>query len=132
MDVTTGETTPLSWKSGTADTLERVPLGDSVMAIAEYFDWMELPEAPSELILASEPGDARLTWKVHGSSLEFVYIERRFGDRGRWQPVAKLPASQTSFVDQQSSNEREASSYRVVAENGAGRSAYSNVAARRQ
>ncbi len=136
VDVTTGEMTPLSWKSGTADTLERVPLGDSVMAIAdeEYFDWMELPEAPSELILASEPGDARLTWKVHGSSLEFVYIERRFGDRGRWQPVAKLPASQTSFVDKQSSNEREASScsYRVVAENSAGRSAYSNVAARRQ
>src|SRR5712692_5969000 len=114
VDVTTGEMTPLSWKSGTADTLERVPLGDSVMAIAdeEYFDWMELPEAPSELILASEQGHARLTWRVHGGDPEFVYIERRFGDRGRWRPLAKLPAGQTSFIDKQNPNEHEASSYR--------------------
>jgi glycosyl hydrolase family 39 (putative alpha-L-iduronidase) len=134
VDVTTGEMTPLSWKSGAADTLEQVPLSDSVMAIAdeEYFDWMELPEAPSELILARELGDARLTWKVHGGNPEFVHIERRFSDRGRWQPVAKLPASQTSFLDKQSPNEGEARSYRVVAENSAGRSAYSNVATRRQ
>jgi hypothetical protein len=78
--------------------------------------------------LARGREDVRLTWRIHGGNPDVVYIERRFGDRGRWQPVAKLPASQTSFEDRQSSNERETSSYRVVAENGAGRSAYSNVA----
>jgi hypothetical protein len=127
VDVSTGEMTSLSWKSGTTDTLEQVPVSDSVRAIAdeEYFDWMELPEAPSELILTREGGDARLTWQVHGGNPESVYVERRARDVGHWQSVAKLPARQGSFVDKQGSS---SSSYRVVAENRAGRSAYSNVA----
>ena len=134
VDVTTGEMNSLSWKSGTTDTLEQLPLSDSVRAIAdeEYFDWMELPEAPSELDLTREWGDARLTWRVHGGNPEFVYVERRVVDGGPWQSVAKLPASQTSFVDTHSPNEHAAASYRVVAENSAGRSAYSNIARQRQ
>jgi hypothetical protein len=133
VDVTSGDMTPLSWKSGTTDTLEQVPLGDSVMAIAdaEYFEWMELPEAPSELVLTREGGDVRLTWRAHGGNPESVYVERRVGNGGRWQTVAKLPASQTSLVGKQSANERAAISYRVVAENRAGRSAYSNVVTQR-
>jgi glycosyl hydrolase family 39 (putative alpha-L-iduronidase) len=132
VDVTSGEMIPLSWKSGTSDTLDEVPLKDSVMAIVdeEYFDWMELPEAPSELILTRAGRDARLTWRVHGGNAETVSVERRAGDGGPWQSVAKLPASQTSFVDKQSSNAHGATSFRVAAENRAGRSAYSNVARR--
>jgi hypothetical protein len=130
VDVGSGEMTPLSWKSGTTDTLAEVPLGDGVMAIAdeEYFDWMELPEAPSELISTREGGASRLTWRAHGGNPESVYVERRDGDGGSWQSIAKLPASQASFVDKQASSAHRASSYRVVAENHAGRSAYSNIA----
>ena len=72
VDVTSGEMTALSWKAGTTDTLEQVPLRDSVMAIADqsYFDWMELPEAPSELILArSPPADLEATRRQSGIRL---------------------------------------------------------------
>ena len=134
VDVTTGEMTLLTWKSGTTDTLEQLPLSDSVRAIADedYFSWMELPEAPSELTLTRDRGDARLTWRVHGGNPEFVYVERRAEDGGPWQSVAKLPASQASFVDSRNANGHAGTSYRVVAENNAGRSAYSNVAAQRE
>ena len=126
--------TALSWKAGTTDTLEQVPLRDSVMAIADqsYFDWMELPEAPSELILAREQGSVRLTWKTHGGNPESFSVERRDGEHGQWLPVAKLPASQTSFLDKEIANGKRTVSYRVLAENGAGRSASSNVATLRE
>jgi hypothetical protein len=133
VDVTSGEVTSLSWKPGTTDTLERVPLRDSVMAIADesYFDWMELPEAGSELILAREQAGIRLTWKTHGGHPESVSVERRIGEQGQWEHVAKLPAGQTSFVDHPNSSQQRTISYRVLVENGAGRSAYSNVARQR-
>lgn len=134
VDVTSGEVISLSWKPGTADTLEHVPLGDSVMAIADesYFDWMELPEAGSELILAREQGGVRLRWRTHGGNPESVSIERRIGEHGQWQRVAKLPAGQTSFLDHPISKHQRAISYRVLVENGAGRSAYANVATQRE
>ena len=134
VDVTSGEMTSLSWKPGTTDTLEQMPLRDSVMAIADesYFDWMELPEAPSELVLAMEGGGVHLVWKLHGGNPESVSLERRIGQHGRWETVAKLPPSQTSFVDKQVSRAQQMTSYRVAAENSAGRSAYSNVASRGQ
>ena len=45
IDVRSGRITKLSWKAGTTDTLDAVPLTDSVQAIADrsYFDWPELP-----------------------------------------------------------------------------------------
>jgi hypothetical protein len=134
VDVTSGEMTSLSWKPGTTDTLEKMSLRDSVMAIADesYFDWMELPEAPSELVLAIKEGGVHLVWKLHGGNPESVSLERRIGQHGRWETVAKLPPSQTSFVDKQVSRAQEMTSYRVAAENSAGRSAYSNVASRGQ
>jgi len=132
--VTSGEMTPLSWKPGTTDTLERVPLFDGVMAIADegYFDWTELPEAASELTLAKEPEGLRLAWKIHAGNPEFVSVERRIGEHGQWLSVAKLPAAETSFLDTQISNDKGAVSYRVLAENAAGHSAYSNVATLRE
>lgn len=134
VDVTSGEMTSLSWKPGTADTLEEVPIRDSVMAIADesYFDWMELPEAPSELVLAAQEGGVHLVWKLHGGHPESVSLERRIGQHGRWETVAKLPPGQTSFVDKQVSRAQGTTSYRVAAENSAGRSAYSNVASHGQ
>jgi hypothetical protein len=134
VDVTSGEISSLSWKPGTTDTLEQMPLRDSVMAIADesYFDWMELPEAPSELVLATEEGGVHLKWRVHGGNPESVSLERRIGRHGRWETVAKLSQSQTSFVDKQVPRTQGMTSYRVAAENSAGRSAYSNVASRGQ
>ena len=133
VDVTSGEMTSLSWKHGTTDVLELMPLRDSVMAIADesYFDWMELPEAPSELILAMEGAGAQLTWKMHGGSPESILVERHSGQHGHWERVAKLLPRQASFLDQQIPG-RGNTSYRVLAENGAGRSASSNVVTRRQ
>ena len=74
-NVYTGEIKPLEWKAGTHDTLEKVPLLDSVQAIvdADYFDWPVLPEAPSslEVKVASEfrpahLGTARRRYDGHG------------------------------------------------------------------
>jgi hypothetical protein len=134
VDVTSAEMTLLSWKPGTTDTLEQMPLRDSVMAIADvsYFDWMELPEAASDLILAREQAGVRLTWKIHGGNPESILVERRTDEHGGWETIAKLPASQTSFLDKQVSNDQKTTSYRVLAENGAGRSAHSNVATQRE
>jgi hypothetical protein len=134
VDVTSGEMIALSWKAGTNDILDQVPLRDSVMAIADesYFDWMEVPEAASDLVLIREQEGARLTWKTHGGNPEFVSLERRIGERGPWQTLAKLPANQTSFLDQQISRDQRATAYRVLAENASGRSAYSNVATLRE
>lgn len=49
VDVVSGEITPLEWKKGTPDTLESVPIRDTVLAITDesYFDWPVLPDAPS-------------------------------------------------------------------------------------
>jgi len=134
VDVTSGEMTALSWKAGTTDTLEQMPLRDSVMAIADesYFDWMELPEAASDLVLAREKEGVRLTWRTHGGNPKSVSVERRDGAHGLWRPVAKLPASQTAFLDKEIANGQRTVSYRVLAENGAGRSAPSNVATLRE
>jgi hypothetical protein len=134
VDVTSGERTPLSWKPGTTDTLERVPLFDGLLAIADesYFDWTELPEAASELTLAKEPEGLRLAWKMHAGNPESVSVERRIGEHGQWRSVAILPAAETSFLDEQVSHDKRPVSYRVLAENAAGHSAYSNVATLRE
>lgn len=134
VDITSGEMTALSWKPGTTDTLEHVPLRDSVMAIADesYFDWMELPEAASDLVLTKGESGIQLTWKVHGGTPESISIERRVGEHGKWQIIAKLPATQAAFLDKQLSPGPGTVSYRVLAENSAGRAAYSNVATQLQ
>jgi hypothetical protein len=134
VDVTSGELTALSWKAGSTDTLEQVPLRDSVMSVADesYFDWMELPEAASDLVLAREQGGVRLNWKTHGGNPESVSVERRIGERGPWRSVAKLSASQNSFLDKDIANDRKTASYRVLVGTRAGRAAYSNVATLRE
>ncbi|MBV8553743.1 MAG: hypothetical protein JOY54_20785 [Acidobacteriaceae bacterium] len=130
VDVTSGKITTVSWKSGTTDTLERLPLVDSVMAIADqsFFDWPEIPETPSELNVTKTAGRAQLTWRVHGGHAEFVSVERRAGQKGSWQSVAKLSGDAASFSDTRNPDDEKPISYRVRAGNAAGASAYSNIA----
>ena len=126
--VHTGEIKPLEWKVGTRDTLEKVPLLDSVQAIvdASYFDWPVLPEAPSSLEAKIAGDSAQLTWEPHGGDTTAMAVERRMGDRGSWERVAKLPAGAKAYTDSRLSRSQIVS-YRVRALNDAGESAYSNI-----
>jgi hypothetical protein len=107
-----------------------LPLIDSVQAIADrsFLDWPELPEAPSELNATTEAGRVQLTWKLHGGHPEFVSVERRVGQKGVWQSVSKVPGHAGSFSETGKLTVTEPVFYRVRAANGAGTSAYSNVA----
>jgi hypothetical protein len=69
VDVVSGDIKPIEWKDGTTDTLQALPLKDSVMAIADesYFDWSLLPEAPSSLTVALRGNSAKLSWSLHGA-----------------------------------------------------------------
>ena len=129
VDVTSGKMTALSWKNGAEGTLESLPLRDSVMAIADrsYFDWPELPEAPSELNATKAPAGFDLTWKTHDGNPTFVSVERREGRNNTWHPVSKLSGSAASFSDGTATSQGEPVSYRVRVGNAAGTSAYSNV-----
>ena len=127
IDVVSGKIRPLTWKKGTTDTLESVPVRDSVMAIADasYFDWIVLPEAPSSLNARVAGGEVELTWAVHGGNPAGVVIERSV-DQGKWEQFTRLPASASRYDDSSAPRNTEVS-YRVRAVNGAGESAYSNV-----
>jgi hypothetical protein len=127
IDVVSGTIRPLAWKKGTTDTLESVPVRDSVMAIADasYFDWAVLPEAPSSLKAKVSGSAVSLTWEVHGGNPDGVVIERRAGE-GAWKRITKLAAA-VSRDDDPSAPANLDVSYRVRAVNGAGESAYSNV-----
>jgi hypothetical protein len=127
VDVVSGEITPLEWKKGTSDTLESVPIRDTVLAIADesYFDWPVLPEAPSSLRASVSGEGVELTWEAHGGAPREIVVERRQGDQGSWERIAKLPASATRFVD---GKPVKANCYRVRAVNDAGESAFSNIA----
>lgn len=129
INVDTGKITPLKWKKGTTDTLESVPVKDSVMAIADagYFDWPVLPEAPNSLDALLSGKSVDLTWAVHGGGPTKVRVERRNGNHGApWTPVVTLPATAHSYTDSHAPHGIVC--YRVRALNHAGSSAYSNIA----
>lgn len=132
IDVVSGDIKRVAWKKGTTDTLETVPLRDSIMAIADenYFDWPVLPETPSSLNALPAGNSLRLTWAVHEGNPRGIIVERQIverpGDRGNWQTIAKLPASATEYEDS-SAPKGKVLGYRVRAFNGAGESAYSNI-----
>jgi hypothetical protein len=129
VDVTSGKMTPLSWKSGAEGILENVPLRDSVMAIADksYFDWAELPEAPSELNAKRTQAGIDLNWKIHEGHPAFVSLERRDGWGGSWHSVSRLTGAAMSYSDHKGLGNGQPVSYRVRAGNTAGTSAYSNI-----
>jgi hypothetical protein len=126
--VLTGDIKPLEWKAGTHDTLEKVPLLDSVQAIvdASYFDWPVLPEAPSSLEVKLNGDLAQLTWESHGGDVTAIAVERRVGEHGAWERVAKLQNGAKGYTDRRLSKGQRLS-YRVRALNDAGESAYSNI-----
>jgi len=128
IDVVSGEISPLEWKKGTTDTLEPVPVRDSVLAVADesYFDWDVLPEAPSSLNATSAGDRVKLTWEVHGGSPSRIVVERRSGDSAGWDRIAKLSAGASAYIDTPAAKGKRLS-YRVRAANDAGESAYSNV-----
>jgi hypothetical protein len=131
VDVVSGEVKPLQWKAGTTDTLEMLPMKDSVMAITDedYFDWPVLPEAPSSLNVTLSGSTPKLTWQVHGGNSIAIVVERRNEDgnaRGNWERIAKLNAATTEYADS-AAKKGQHLAYRVRAANADGESAYSNV-----
>jgi len=132
IDIVSGEINSLQWKPGTTDTLEALPIRDSVMAITDgnYFDWPILSEAPSSLDVSISGTTANLTWQVHGGNLTGVVVEPRIEEAGAamgvWNRIAKLPSPAMSYGD---SNLKKGQplAYRVRAINDDGESAYSNV-----
>lgn len=130
IDVVSGEIRPLEWKKGTNDTLESLPVTDSIEAIADadYFDWPVLPEAPSSLSAAVAGKTIKLSWQIHGGNPQHVVVERRDDSRtgrGAWQPLVELPSSTTEFAD--TPTKGQSVSYRVHAVNADGNSASSNI-----
>jgi len=128
IDVVSGEINVLHWKSGTIDTLESLPLRDSVFAIADasYFDWPVLPEAPSGLAAVVSGSSVHLRWELHGDLIEKVAVERRVGNNGPWTRVTTTPV-ENSF-DDNSAPTGNVLCYRVRALNRSGESAFSNIA----
>jgi hypothetical protein len=133
VDVVSGEIKPISWKAGTTDTLELLPVKDSIMAVTDegYFDWPVLPEAPSSLNLSISGNTVKLDWEVHGASRTGIVVERRDDEAGSakrtWSRIAKLPSTATGYSDS-SLKKGEGYAYRVRAINDDGESACSNVA----
>jgi hypothetical protein len=133
VDVVSGEIKPLSWKEGTTDTLEGLPVRDSIMTVtdADYFDWPVLPEAPSSLNIAMAGNSAKLKWEVHGGNPTGIVVERKidngYGAKGAWSRIAKLPNSATEYSDS-ALKKGDRVAYRVRAINTDGESAYSNIA----
>jgi hypothetical protein len=132
IDVVSGEIKPVAWKQGTTDTLELLPLKDSIMAVTDesYFDWPVLPEAPSSLNASVARGAVKLTWQVHGGNPTGSVVEQRVEDakdgRGTWKKIAKLAAGTVEYSDLTVRSGQRAS-YRVRAINAEGESAYSNI-----
>jgi hypothetical protein len=133
VDVVSGEIKPVAWKQGTTDTLELLPLKDSIMVVTDedYFDWPVLPEAPSSLNLSAAGGSVKLTWQGHGGSPTGMVVERRIEDakegRGTWKKIANLAAEAAEYSDTIVKNAQRVA-YRIRAINAGGESAYSNIA----
>jgi hypothetical protein len=132
IDVVSGEVRPLNWKKDATDTLEALPVKDSIMAIAdaEYFDWPVLPEAPSSLDAKLAGNAVKLSWQVHGGAPKHLVIERREDPtvgRGAWQRIAELAAASSDYTDYHLKKGQPVS-YRVLATNDDGESASSNIA----
>jgi len=132
IDVVSGDIKRLQWKVGTTDTLEALPVTDSIQAIADedYFDWPVLPEVPSSLNAALAGNAVKLSWQVHGGNPTHILVERHVEQRsssGSWERIAELGPAAADYTDSRV-NKGQQMAYRVRAANGDGESAYSNIA----
>ena len=127
IDVVSGEISGLRWKQGSADTLEALPVRDSILAIADanYFDWPVLPETPSGLSARASGGGVTLGWQLHDGNPAKISVERRTGNSSSWERIATQSA-RVEFTDT-GAPRGSIVSYRVRAINNAGESAYSNI-----
>ena len=127
IDVVNGEIRRVKWKAGTNDTLDSVPVRDSIMAVADedYFDWPVLPEAPSGLRASLAGGGVELAWDTHGGDPATVVVERRAARTGKWTRIATQPAARNQYTD--TAPAAEDISYRVRLANAGGESGYSNI-----
>ena len=127
IDVVSGDISALEWKRGTTDTLEALPVRDSILAIADtsYFDWPVLPEAPSGLVAHSTGAGVELRLVLHDGHPAKVAVERMAGNNGRWERIA-TPAAGLQFSDA-AAPRGSVICYRVRAINDAGESAFSNI-----
>jgi hypothetical protein len=140
IDVTSGSIKPLRWKDAASGVTGPVPVLDSVMAIADasYFDWTQLPEAPSSLKVAPDGSGLRLTWELHGGPPTGVVVERRLesvpgtaaspAGSDAWEKFGETLAAGSAQATDSTVLQGVHVSYRVRAVNAAGQSAYSNVA----
>jgi hypothetical protein len=131
VDIVSGEIHPVQWKQGTTDTLEAVPVKDSIIAVTDdsYFDWPVLPEAPSSLEGTLAGNALKLTWQVHGGNPTAMVVERRVEDvngRGTWDRIGKLGSDAAAYSDS-TVKKGQRVAYRVRATNEKGESAYSNI-----
>jgi len=130
IDVVSGEIKPVEWKPGATDTLDMLPVKDSIIAIADenYFDWPLLPEAPSSLEAAVSGTSTKLTWDVHGGDPNNVIVERKIwgSDGDRWERLTTLPATAKDYTDS-SLKRGQRAAYRIRATTTNGTSAYSNI-----
>jgi hypothetical protein len=132
VDVVSGEIKPLAWKQGSSDSLESVPVRDSIMAVTDesYFDWPVLPEIPSSLNVSAAGGVPKLTWQVHGGNPTGIIVERRIEDgkqgRAAWNRIATLAGGTTEYSDSNIKDGQPAA-YRVRAVSADGESGYSNL-----
>jgi hypothetical protein len=131
VDVVTGEIKPVQWKQGAGDTIDGLPVRDSIMAITDesYFDWPVLPEAPSSLQVTQAGKSVTLRWLTHGGNPTGIVVESAVsgGNRsGKWERVATLGAAATEYHGS-APTLGHGTAYRVRAVNAAGESAYSNV-----
>ena len=132
VDVVSGEIKPVVWKQGTSDTLEALPIKDSIMVVTDenYFDWPVLPEAPSSLTVKATSNTLKLSWRVHGGNPSRLVVERQTqdagGKRGHWERIATLGVNATEYSDS-TTKKGQSAGYRVRAVNADGESAYSNI-----
>jgi hypothetical protein len=133
VDVVSGEIKPVEWKRGTTETVDLLPVKDSIMAVTDesYFDWPVLPEAPSSLDVSVTGNARKLSWQVHGGDPSGIVVERQIGGgiqrQGRWDRITKLPPSANTYTDSDLTKGK-ALAYRIRAFNESGESAYSNIA----
>lgn len=129
IDLESNTISPLTWEQSATGQSLRLPVRDSVMAVADaaYFDWSVLPEIPAGLLATAKGKTVSLKWMAAGGEATEIVVETRASLSDKWVDIAHLPGSATSY---QATGLPRANrgSYRVYAANQAGKSGYSNIA----